>query len=171
MGYALADALDLSAPLEAVAAGLLVGGPVRDRAMSKRTRESVDNFWELVENIMNVVLFLLLGLELLVLPLDHRFFLAGLIAIPVVLLARWLSVGASVWALARVHQRVPGTIRVLTWGGLRGGLAVALALSLPRAGGLERGLLLVTYIVVVFSIVVQGLTIAPLLRRLRLSGV
>ncbi len=169
-GYALADALGLSAPLEAVAAGLLVGGPARERAMSRQTRESVDNFWELIENIMNVVLFLLLGLELLVLRLDHRFLLAGLIAIPAVLLARWASVGLTVWALSRVHQHVPGSVAVLTWGGLRGGLAVALALSLPRGGTLEPGLLLVTYIVVVFSIVVQGLTIAPLLRRLRLGS-
>ncbi len=168
-GYALADALHLSAPLEAVAAGLLLGGPVRDRAMSAKTRENVDTFWELIDTIMNVVLFLLLGMELLVLPLDKRFLFIGLIAIPIVLVARLLSVSICVFALSRFRKRVPGSITVLTWGGLRGGLAVALALGLPRAGGLQEGLLQVTYVVVVFSIVVQGLTIAPLLRHLHLT--
>ncbi len=169
-GYALADALHLSAPLEAVAAGLLTSGSAREHAMSPKTRENVDTFWELIDTILNVVLFLLLGLELLVLPLDLRFLFAGLLAIPVVLASRLASVGLTVFALARVHQRVRGSIRVLTWGGLRGGLAVALALALPHRGGLEQGLLLVTYVVVVFSIVVQGLTIAPLLRSLRLGN-
>jgi CPA1 family monovalent cation:H+ antiporter len=169
-GYALADALHLSAPLEAVAAGLLVSGRARGTAMSEQTREHVDRFWELLEDIMNVVLFLLLGLELLVVPPSSRFLLAGLLAIPAVLLARWGSVSITVHALSAVKRRVPGSITVLTWGGLRGGLAVALALSLPHGNGLQRGLLLVTYVVVVFSILVQGLTIAPLLRRLGLQS-
>ncbi len=169
-GYALADALHLSAPLEAVAAGLLMGGRAREHAMSERTRDNVDTFWELIDMILNVVLFLLLGLELLVLPLDLRFLLAGLLAIPAVLVARLASVSLTVFALSRVRRRPRGSIRVLTWGGLRGGLAVALALALPHRSGLEQGLLLVTYVVVVFSIVVQGLTITPLLRRLRLGG-
>ncbi len=169
-GYALADALHLSAPLEVVAAGLLVSGRARRFAMSEETRENVDRFWELVDDILNVVLYLMLGLELLVVPLEKRFLFAGLLAIPVVLLARWASVGFTVLALAPVRKRLPGSVAVLTWGGLRGGLAVALALSLPARHGLERQLLLVTYVVVVFSVVVQGLTIAPLLRRLRLSA-
>ena len=168
-GYALADALHLSAPLEVVAAGLLVSGRARRFAMSEETRENVDRFWELVDDILNVVLYLLLGLELLVVPLEKRFLFAGLLAIPVVLLARWASVGFTVLALAPLRKRLPGSLTVLTWGGLRGGLAVALALSLPVRHGLERQLLLVTYVVVVFSVVVQGLTIAPLLKKLRLK--
>lgn len=169
-GYALADALHLSAPLEVVTAGLFVNGSARQFAMSTTTRENVDTFWELIDDILNVVLFLLLGLELLVLPLQYRFLLAGLLSIPVVLLARWLSVGATVFALGAWQRRVPGLVRILTWGGLRGGLAVALALSLPDSQGFERNLLLVsTYVVVVFSIVGQGLTIGPLLRRLRID--
>ena len=166
-GYALTDALRMSAPLEAVAAGLFVSGRARALAMSEKTRAHVDTFWGLLDDIFNVVLFLLLGLELLVLPLDGRFLKAGLIAIPVVLLARLASVSLTVEALALVRERSRGTVLTLTWGGLRGGLAVALALSLPGGHGSERSLLLVTtYVVVVFSIVVQGLTVSRLLQRL-----
>jgi monovalent cation:H+ antiporter, CPA1 family len=167
-GYVLADKLHLSAPLEAVAAGLMVSGTARRFAMSPTTRHHLENFWELVDDIMNVVLFLLLGLQLLVLPLKMSFLIAGLIAIPVVLFARFVSVAAVVRTLAVCRQRVTGNVMVLTWGGLRGALAVALALALPQDQAGERNLVLVaTYIAVVFSILVQGLTIAPLLRRLQ----
>ncbi len=170
-GYALADALHLSAPLEAVTAGLLVSGQARTLAMSRLTREHVDAFWELLDDIFNVVLFLLLGLELLVLPLESRFLQAGLLAIPVVLLARFISVGSTMQALSFCRKRLPGTVRMLSWGGLRGGLAVALALALPDGLAMDRGLLLVTtYVVVMFSIVVQGLTIPTLLGRLGLRS-
>ena len=169
-GYALADAMRVSAPLEVVAAGLLVSGRARSFAMSEVTRAHVDTFWELIDDIFNVVLFLLLGLELLVLPIEWRYLSAGLLAIPIVLLARWASVSLTVQGLALARHRSPGTITMLTWGGLRGGLAVALALSLPREQGADRNLILVTtYVVVVFSIVVQGLTIGPLLRKLGLQ--
>ena len=171
-GYALADALGVSAPLEVVTAGLLVSGRARKFAMSEETREHVERFWELADDMMNVVLLLLLGRELLVLPFERRYVVAGLVAIPVVLAARWLSVVIPVGVLNVFHEHVAGTVSVLTWGGLRGALAVALALSVPMGVGLERNLLLVTtYAVVVFSILVQGLTISPLLRHLKLSGV
>lgn len=166
-GYALADALHLSAPLEAVVAGLMVSGTARRLAMSPTTRDHLEKFWELIDDIMNVVLFLLLGLQLLVLPLSLSLLAAGLIAIPVVLFARFASVTAVVRTLAACRQKVTGDVTVLTWGGLRGALAVALALSLPHEHEDERSLLLAaTYVVVVFSILVQGLTISPLLRRL-----
>ncbi len=170
-GYALADALRLSAPLEVVTAGLLVSGRARNLAMSEATREHVDRFWELVDDMMNIVLFLLLGLQLLVLPIERRYLLASLLAIPAVLLARWISVVIPVEIMNLFQQRVPGTVAVLTWGGLRGGLAIALALSIPAGQGLARNqLLAATYVVVVFSILVQGLTISPLLRRLKLTA-
>ena len=169
-GYALADALHLSAPLEAVTAGLLVSGRARTLAMSEETRAHVDTFWELLDDILNVVLFLLLGLQLLVLPVQSRFLKAGLLAIPVVLLARFASVGFTTMIVEVSRHKTSASVLILSWGGLRGGLAVALALSLPPGEGAERSLLLVaTYIVVVFSIVFQGLTIAPLLRRLGLQ--
>jgi CPA1 family monovalent cation:H+ antiporter len=167
-GYAVADKLHLSAPLEAVAAGLMVSGTAQSLAMSATTRDHLETFWELIDDFMNVVLFLLLGLQLLVLPLSFSLLIAGLIAIPVVLFARLISVSAVVRTLALCRRRVTGNITVLTWGGLRGALAVALALSLPKEPAGERNLLLAaTYITVVFSVLVQGLTISPLLRRIQ----
>ena len=164
-GYALADGLHLSAPLEAVAAGIVVGGRARVVAMSPVTRDHVDNFWELIDDILNVILFLMLGLELLAMPWYPRYVYAGLLAIPVVLAARWLSVVVSLLLVRRFHKPARGAITVLTWGGLRGGLAVALALALAGETGHDR-VLAITYIVVIFSIVVQGLTMNRLLRRL-----
>jgi CPA1 family monovalent cation:H+ antiporter len=167
-GYVLADKLHLSAPLEAVAAGLMVSGTARRFAMSATTRDHLEKFWELIDDIMNVVLFLLLGLQLLILPLSFSLLTAGLIAIPVVLIARFASVTAVVRTLAVCRQRVTGNVTILTWGGLRGALAVALALALPQEPASERNLLLAaTYITVVFSVLVQGLTISPLLRRMQ----
>jgi CPA1 family monovalent cation:H+ antiporter len=168
-GYALADALRLSAPLEAVAAGLVVGGRARHLAMSEDTRNHVDDFWDLIDAFMNVILFLLLGLELIAMPWSIEYVYAGLLSIPVVLGARWLSVGASLGLVRAFHKPVRGAMSVLTWGGLRGGLAVALALSIPQGRPHDR-LLAITYIVVIFSIVVQGLTMSSLLRRLGLAG-
>ncbi len=166
-GYALADALQLSAPLEVVAAGLLVSGQARSRAMSSETQEHVERFWELIDDFLNIVLFLLLGLQLLVLPFTRTYFIAGLIAIPTVLFARFASVGLCVRILSLFRSHIRGSILVLTWGGLRGGLAVALALSLPNHGGNERDLLLTaTFVVVVFSILVQGLTLPRLITRM-----
>lgn len=164
-GYALADFLHLSAPLEAVAAGIVVGGRARVIAMSPSTRDHVDDFWELVDDILNVILFLLLGLELLVMPWNPHYVYAGLLAVPVVLAARWLSVVTSLLLVRFFHKPAAGAITVLTWGGLRGGLAVALALALAGSTGHDR-VLAITYIVVIFSIVVQGLTMDRLLRRL-----
>ena len=171
-GYALADALGVSAPLEVITAGMLVSGRAKHFAMSEETRGHFERFWVLVDDMFNVILFLLLGLQLLVLPVEKRYLVAGLMAVPIVLAARWGSVALPVGVLNMFHKRVPGRVAVLTWGGLRGGLAVALALSVPHGAGLERNLLLVaTYVVVVFSILVQGLTISPLLKRLGLASV
>ena len=169
-GYALADALRVSAPLEVIAAGMLVNGRARRFAMTEETRRNMETFWDLIDEIMNVVLFLLIGLELLVVHMDKSFLLAGLLAIPVVLFSRWSSVGIVSLVFRRWRLHVPGSVLVLTWGGLRGGLAVALALAIPA--GRERDLAMtITYIIVVFSVLVQGLTIGPILRRMRLESV
>ena len=146
-----------------VVAGLVIGNHGRRLAMSERTREHLDLFWELMDEILNTVLFVLIGFELLILELTGKALTAGLLAIPVVLLARFICVGAPVKLLEYGRSFTPGAIRILTWGGLRGGISVALALSIPA--GAERDLILtVTYIVVVFSILVQGMTIGPLIK-------
>ena len=137
--------------------------------MSEETRIHVDDFWDLIDDFMNVILFLLLGLQLIAMPWRVQYVYAGLLAIPVVLGARWLSVGASLGLVRAFHKPMRGAMSVLTWGGLRGGLAVALALSIPQGRPHDR-LLAITYIVVIFSIVVQGLTMSSLLRRVGLAG-
>jgi CPA1 family monovalent cation:H+ antiporter len=163
--YALADALHLSGPLAVVVAGLLVGNPGRRFAMSATTIEHLDTFWELIDEVLNAVLFVLLGLEVLAVAFTGKYLAAGLLAIPAVLLARLASVGLAVWLLRSWRATGRGTVRVLTWGGLRGALSVAMALSLPRAMSEREVILAMTYVVVVFSILVQGLTVGPLARR------
>ena len=161
--YALADALHLSAPIAVVVAGLFVGNQGRAFAMTEKTREHVDSFWELIDEILNVVLFLLIGLELLVLPIERGWLVAGVLAIPIVLSARWLSVAGIIGPLSWVRAQPKGAIPVLTWGGLRGGISVAMALSLP-ANDSRSLVLTLTYFVVVFSILVQGLTVGRVIR-------
>jgi len=156
--FALADLLHTSGPIAVVVAGLLIGNHGRQWAMSESTREHLDNFWELLDELLNAVLFVLIGLEVLVLSFQRSYLLAGLVAIPLVLAARWLSVGLQVKAFSLVREFSARTITILTWGGLRGGISVALALSLPL-GSARDAVVTVTYVVVVFSILVQGLTI------------
>ncbi|MBM3979492.1 MAG: sodium:proton antiporter [Planctomycetes bacterium] len=169
-GYALVNRLHMSGPIAMVIAGLLIGNLGRAYAMSQTTIEHVDTFWELLDEILNAVLFVLIGVEVLALAFTGKLLLIGLAAVPVVLLARLVSVAPPI-ALLRKRGRFPRyTIRVLTWGGLRGGISVALALSIPRAVKGEPvaerdALLAMTYVVVVFSVLVQGLTLGPLVKR------
>ena len=162
-GYALAQALHLSGPIAMVIAGLVIGNQGRLFAMSESTREHLDVFWELIDEILNVVLFVLIGLEVLVLTFTQEYVTAGLLLIPLVLLGRLVSIGLPLAILQRFRTFTPGAIWVMTWGGLRGGISVALALSIPK--GPERDLIVaITYMVVVFSILVQGLTVGQLIR-------
>ena len=163
-GYRLAELIHVSAPLAIVVVGLLVGNHGRHLGMSSLTRRHLDTFWELVDEILNAVLFVLIGMELLVLPHDPRYLIATLLMIPLVLLARFVSVGSVVTVLRKGSKLPRGTARILTGGGLRGGISVALALSLPA--GLERdALVTVTYGIMAFSILVQGLTVGGLVER------
>ncbi len=170
-GYALATRLHLSGPIAMVVAGLLIGNQGRVFAMSEVTREHLDMFWELVDEVLNAVLFLLIGFELLAIVMNRAYIAAGLICIAIVLAARWISVVLPVSFLRRRRTFSPGAVTVMTWGGLHGGISVALVLSLPP-GQIRDALLTVTYLVVVFSIVVQGLTVGRVVRRVtRVEGV
>ena len=164
-GYALATALHLSGPLAIVVAGLFIGNQGRLFAMSDETTQHLDLFWELVDDILNAVLFVLIGLEALTLTFRQEYLLAGTLAIPMVLFARFIAVGIPVTLLRKTRSFSPGVIRILTWGGLRGGISVALALSLP-VGAAREIILTMTYCVVIFSILVQGLTIGSLIKKL-----
>lgn len=163
-GYAFAEHMHLSAPIAVVVAGLFIGNHGRRLAMSERTRAHLDDFWELVDEILNAVLFVLIGLEVLVIELNGTYLLAGLLAIPMVLLARLISVGLPIGIMRRFRSFSAGVVTIMTWGGLRGGISVALALSLP-AGEPRSVLVTATYVVVVFSILVQGLTLGSVVRR------
>ena len=164
-GYALASGLHLSGPIAIVVAGLLIGNHGRALGMSETTRHHLDVFWELIDEILNAVLFVLIGLEVLVLTFTVRHLLVAALLIPTVLLARFVGVSVPMLLLRPFRRFTPGAIRILTWGGLRGGISVALALSLPP--GPERETILVaTYAIVIFSIVIQGLTLEKVIRRL-----
>ncbi len=163
-GFALADILHLSGPIAIVVAGLLIGNHGRMLAMSDEVRDHLDQFWELVDEILNAVLFVMIGLEVLILTFNGSYLLAGIILIPLLLIVRFICVGIPVVILKRFRSFSPHVIKIMTWGGLRGGISVALALSLP-AGPYREAILAVTYMIVVFSIIVQGLTIGKLVKR------
>ena len=163
-GYSLAHNLHTSGPLAMVVAGLMIGNQGRILAMSEKTEEHLDSFWELIDEILNAILFLVIGLEILVLAFQMNHIIFGIIAIPLTLAVRMLAVSLPAILLRKKANFSKGTIKALTWGGLRGGISLALALSIPK--GAERDVLLTaTYIVVIFSIAVQGLTLKHFLPK------
>jgi CPA1 family monovalent cation:H+ antiporter len=163
-GYALAARLGVSGPIAVATAGLVIGNHGVAHAMSETVRDYLLKFWEVLDEILNSTLFLLIGLFAITLFHDVRFFLVGLATIPIVLVARAVSVGAP---LPLWRDRLPfkTAFPILVWGGLRGGVSIALVLSLP-ASGVRDVLLATTYVVVLFSVLGQGMTLAPLIRRL-----
>jgi CPA1 family monovalent cation:H+ antiporter len=166
--YTLAFRVHVSGPIAVVVAGLLIGNPGRRFAMSAETRQHVDAFWSMADYIMNAVLFLLIGLQVFGVA-GQRIVGAGLVAIPIALIARGLSVSVPILAMGRRAGFMRGLIPILTWSGLRGGISVALALSLPQFAGKDQ-ILAATYAVVVFSILVQGLTTRHLLLHYGIGG-
>ncbi len=165
-GYLLALKLHFSGPLAVVVAGLIVGhDTVRDTSMSELTELYIDKFWETWDALLNGILFVLIGLEILVLPFEKSYMIAGLIAIPLILLARYIALGIPIMVYKKKLNFVPNTGLMMTWGGLRGGISIALALTLTQT--MDRDpFLIITYIVVIFSIVVQGLTIGKVANKL-----
>ena len=167
--YAAAFRVHVSAPIAVVVAGLLIGNPGRRFAMSARTREHLDAFWSLIDYVLNAVLFLLIALEVFGVPQGWAALGAGLVAIPIALLARAVSVALPVFAMRRSGDFMRGIVPILTWSGLRGGISVALALSLPPFPA-KHVILAATYAVVVFSILVQGLTMRRVLAYYGVGG-
>lgn len=160
-GYELAVALHVSAPIMAVCAGLLIGDVGARRGMSQQTREYVETFWTLIDEILNAVLFLLIGVEVFAIVFDVDDVLAALMAIPLALAARLAAVAVPVLMLRPFRDFAQGTVPIMTWGGLKGGISVALALALPESEW-KPTILTATYFVVIFSIIVQGLTVGRL---------
>jgi CPA1 family monovalent cation:H+ antiporter len=163
-GYALAQRLHVSGPIAMATAGLLIGNRGIADAMSETTARHLMGFWSLVDEILNSILFLVIGLEAVAISGDIGGLLLGAGAIVIVLLGRVAGVGAPIFVISRLSPFSPGAFPLMVWGGLRGGISIALALSLP-AGPAQEVLLTVTYVVVVFSVAVQGLTVGKLARR------
>lgn len=165
-GYALASHWHLSGPLAMVMMGLMLGNRGRALAMSDKTRHYVDLFWELIDEILNAILFVLIGLEVVMIAYSANLFIAGALTIVIALLARFIVVGMTTKTFHRQLDLPVGAWKVLTWGGLRGGISVALVLQLPT--GSERDILLaLTYAVVIFSILVQGLSVGKVAKSIR----
>jgi CPA1 family monovalent cation:H+ antiporter len=164
-GYAAAEFLHISGPLAMVVAGLITGNKSMDTGVSEVTRDYLNKFWEMIDEVMNAILFLLIGFEMLIIPFNLTLLWLGCITIFIVLLSRLLSVSLPIWVMSNNKTFENNAISILTWGGLRGGISVALALSLPK-NMFGDMFVTITYIVVLFSIIVQGFTIGKFARRL-----
>ena len=167
--YSIAHLVHFSGPLAVVVAGIFIGNKSPEIAWSKTTQSYVDKFWELLDVLLNAILFVLIGFELLIITVNGEYIMFGLVAIPMVLLARWLALKGPIEIFKNKLDFIPRTDLIMTWGGIRGGISIALALSLKPE--MERELFItVTYIIVVFSIIGQGLTIGPLVKRIVNKG-
>lgn len=168
-GYLLAMQLHFSGPLAMVVAGLFLGrDSAKGAAMSEVTERYIDKFWEMLDLLLNAILFVLIGMEILIVQFENTYIVVGLILIPLLLLARFIALSGPILVFRKKLHFVPKTGLLMTWGGLRGGISIALALSLTDAMNREL-ILAITYIIVVFSIVVQGLTVESLLKRFKPS--
>lgn len=164
-GYLLAQLLHLSGPLAMVVAGLFTGSRSKVHAMSNTTELYVDKFWELIDVLMNAILFVLIGLELLTLEFNFNYLVAGIVAIPITLLARYLSLFIPATIFKKYINTDKQTIRLMTWGGLKGGLSIAMALSLTAPLPKTQFVFMI-YVIVIFSIIVQGLTVGKLVKKI-----
>ncbi|MBS7320775.1 MAG: sodium:proton antiporter [Myroides sp.] len=165
-GFLIAKQLHFSSPLAMVIAGLIIGNYGKAVAMSETTRDYLSKFWELIDEILNAILFLFIGFELLMLPDLQEQLLLGVVAIFICLLARTLAIFIPASTLLRKNVYSNGSLTTMVWGGIRGGVSIALVMSIPNSvGGIKDILLEVTYIVVLFSIVVQGLTVGRVAKK------
>jgi len=166
LGYTIADHLHISAPLAIIVTGIIIGSKVRGIALSQTSWDYLGKFWDLIDEIFNAILFLLIGMQILQVKIYSTIVLIGLAMILVVLLARWVSVYFPVVLMRFKIKFEKNAVAILVWGGLRGGLSVAMALSLPQSMHRDE-LVLITYIIVIFSIIVQGLTIGKVAAKLK----
>ncbi|MBM6551868.1 cation:proton antiporter [Marinomonas ostreistagni] len=170
-GYALANVLDISGPLAMVVSGIFIGNVTHAKGFSKTSQTTMNHFWHTIDAFLNSLLFILIGLLLVVLPVTWQEVGLGLLMIPVVLLARFVSVGSAYSVFRRFRTYDAHSVKILTWGGLRGGLALAMAASVPQGAFLVNGadvhtlIVVMTYTVVIFSIIIQGSTISPIIQR------
>ncbi len=172
-GYAFAEVLHVSGPLAMVVSGIMIGNWTRFIGFSKESEDHLDHFWELVDEFLNGVLFLLIGMSMLLFEFHKEDWIMMAIAIPLVLAARYMSVLLAYLGFKRYRKYNPWSVRILTWGGLRGGLALAMALSIPsgiwvvpdKLIDVKEIILVMTYAVVVFSILIQGSTITPMIEK------
>lgn len=162
----MGDWLHISGPLAMVIAGIITGNKTMELAMSDIAQDYLNKFWELIDEILNAVLFLLIGFEVLVFSFHYKIVWIGVVAVIIVLAARYISVFLPTLILSFRRPFERNQLRILTWGGLRGGISVALALSLPE-NTYKNEFVSITYIIVAFSILVQGLTIGKLARKLQ----
>ncbi|NVK84367.1 MAG: cation:proton antiporter, partial [Cytophagia bacterium] len=161
----IAHAIHFSGPLAVVVAGIFIGNKSPQIAWSSTTQNYVDKFWELIDVFLNAILFVLIGFELLIVTINGEYILLGILAIPITLLARYIALAGPIAIFNKKLEFIPRTDIMMTWGGIRGGISIALALSLQPE--MERELFLtVTYVIVVFSIIGQGLTIGPLVKKI-----
>ena len=163
-GYSFAEAIKVSAPITMVIAGLVIGNHGRAFVMSDRTRKHLDMFWELIDDILNAVLFALIGLEIMIVPFTENLWVIGILAIAATLIGRFVSVAIPIRLLKSRIRFEKGAVTLLTWGGLRGGISIAMALSLP-ASPYKNILLDMTYLTVVFSVMFQGTTFGYVVRK------
>ncbi|GEA62314.1 cation:proton antiporter [Vibrio comitans] len=172
-GYAIAELLEVSGPLSMVVSGIIIGNWTRKTGFSEAGFKNLDHFWELIDEFLNAVLFLLIGMSMLLFEFHHEDWIMMVIAVPLVLLSRYLSIRINYIGFNRFRYYNPMSVKILTWGGLRGGLALAMALSIP-AGimvipekniDVKEIIMVMTYSVVMFSILVQGMTITPMIEK------
>lgn len=164
-GYSLCHFLHVSGPLAMVVAGIMTGNRGRARAMSDITRDYLSKFWEVTDEILNAILFLLIGLELVIVTFEVNYIIIGLLTAILIVIVRFGVLYSTATTFGFIKQLGPGTLKIMAWGGLRGGISIALALSLPTSP-YKNIIVSVTFVIVLFSIVVQGLTIGSLIKKL-----